>query len=205
MRSSLQQAEEYGSEPPVGSEAGAVVAAACKGFGSASAAARYTSGLPATVTAVDLSACGLYQLPDLVRRTSDRVTVDQSTCTSTKPTLIISSHPDTNHNQPAQDHLHRVNALAAGFNCLSSLLPAPSPARPRRPGSAGSLAALGDAVVSRSSWPALQPPLGSHRGIGRLPPRLLVLSLCRNELVALPPYLVGALPLLEELDISFNR
>ena len=42
-------------------------------------------------------------------------------------------------------------------------------------------------------------------GIGGLPPRLAVLSLCFNEIEALPAHLVTALPLLQELDLTFNR
>lgn len=56
--------------------------------------------------------------------------------------------------------------------------------------------------------PASTPSLrggGARSGIGSLPPRLVVLSLCFNGIEALPPHLVAALPLLQELDLSHNR
>ncbi|GBF90234.1 hypothetical protein Rsub_03367 [Raphidocelis subcapitata] len=126
----------------LGSEA-VHVDAARAAIGSAAGAARLAAALPLETADVNLSACGLYRLPDL-------------------------------------DHLPRLESLAASCNHLSG--PAPAPASARRP-------------------PAAPLPAG----IGRLPPRLVSLCLAFNEIEALPGYLVAALPLLEELDVSFNK
>lgn len=59
--------KEEDSTSTIGGVSEAVVAEACKGMGSATGAEQYVAMLAQGVAAVNLSACGLYQLPDLVR------------------------------------------------------------------------------------------------------------------------------------------
>lgn len=56
------------SSSSLGADSVARVAAACKGMGSAAGAGRFAAALPQGVPAINLSACGLWELPDLVSR-----------------------------------------------------------------------------------------------------------------------------------------
>ncbi|KAI8463433.1 MAG: hypothetical protein J3K34DRAFT_526994 [Monoraphidium minutum] len=164
--------EDSGSS--LGASSGAAVAAACKGMGSAAGADCFAAALAPCAAAVDLSACGLWRLPDL-------------------------------------DHIHQAESLAAGFNHLASLDPAPRPARgaahPHHaaPGAPRHASRGGGMLCALGVAPLAPGDVLIESGVGRLPARLAGLGLAFNEVASLPARLVGALPRLEELDLSYNR
>jgi len=176
-------------------------------------------------TVINMSSCRLYQLPDLVSFYTWAVNtrlggVDLLDCQSIQ-TRTGKFQTSITQPKPWQDHMHRADSLAASFNNIASLMPSSGSFTPRqqrqsfmrsRSPSPEQLGAKPALPTSRASTlgtlgvlPLAPSTIVIPSGIGRLPPHLTSLCLSFNEVWVLPSYLVAALPMLELLDLSFNR